>query len=81
MIIVEGPQGTGKSSLTTYLRDNIGGSNLYRLSGQRDKTPNGKAKSEYMYQIQLDYLNGISTIRKRNYRTGIPNKCYTISHG
>ena len=22
MIIVEGPQGTGKSSLTTYLRDN-----------------------------------------------------------
>ncbi len=34
MIIVEDPQGTGKTTLTNYLRDNIASSNLYRLSGQ-----------------------------------------------
>lgn len=37
LIIVEGPQGTGKTTLTNYLRDNIPGSNLYRLSGQKIK--------------------------------------------
>ena len=33
LIIVEGPQGVGKTTLANYLRDNIVGSNLYRLSG------------------------------------------------
>lgn len=42
MIIVEGPQGTGKTTLAEYLRDNIPASNLYRLSGQRDKSESGK---------------------------------------
>lgn len=36
-IIVEGPQGCGKTSLTNYLRDNIAASNLYRLTGNKDK--------------------------------------------
>lgn len=62
MIIVEGPQGTGKTNLTNYLRDNIAGSNLYRLSGQKDKSIKGKEKSQYMYNIQLDYLEGMSSI-------------------
>lgn len=35
IIIVEGPQGTGKTTLTNYLRENIPGSNLYRLHGQK----------------------------------------------
>ena len=56
IIIVEGPQGTGKTSLTNYLRDNIPASNLYRLSGQKDKTNNGKEKSIIMYNALLDYL-------------------------
>ena len=38
LIIIEGPQGTGKTTLANYLRDNMSGSNLYRLSGQKDKT-------------------------------------------
>ena len=38
LIIVEGPQGTGKTNLTNFLRENIPSSNLYRLSGQKDKT-------------------------------------------
>ena len=56
IIIVEGPQGTGKTTLTNYLRDNIPASNLYRLSGQKDKTNNGKEKSIIMYNALLDYL-------------------------
>lgn len=56
LIIVEGPQGTGKTSLTNFLRENISSSNLYRLSGQKDKTVNGKKISESMYNALIDYL-------------------------
>ena len=42
LIIVEGPQGTGKTTLTNYLREKLSGSNLYRLSGQKDKSKKGK---------------------------------------
>lgn len=56
IIIVEGPQGTGKTTLTNYLRDNIPGSNLYRLSGQKDKTITGKRISAEMYNALLEYL-------------------------
>jgi len=62
MIIIEGPQGTGKSTLSGYLRDNIPSSNLFRLSGQRDKTETGKKLSEYMYNIQLDYLEKMAVV-------------------
>ena len=62
MIIVEGPQGTGKTTLAEYLRDNIPASNLYRLSGQRDKSESGKKLSEYMYQIQMDYLEKMGIV-------------------
>ena len=62
IIIVEGPQGTGKTTLTNYLRDNLPGSNLYRLSGQKDKTPIGKKLSRTMYQALLDYLKKMETI-------------------
>ncbi len=62
LIIVEGPQGMGKSTLTNYLRDNIPSSNLQRLSGQRDKTINGKILSEKMYFILMDYLKAMETI-------------------
>lgn len=62
MIIVEGPQGTGKSTLANYLRDNIPSASLYRLSGQSDKSKNGKALSKYMYQIQMEYLRKMSIV-------------------
>lgn len=58
-IVVEGPQGCGKTGLTNYLRDNISASNLYRLSGQKDKTKTGKEKSIRMYFSLLDYLKEI----------------------
>lgn len=62
MIIVEGPQGTGKTTLTNYLRENIPSSNLYRLAGQKDKSESGKELSKYMYQIQLDYLEKMANV-------------------
>jgi len=59
IIIIEGPQGCGKTTLTNFLRDNIPASNLYRLSGQKDKTVTGKEKSKKMYFALLDYLKEI----------------------
>lgn len=62
MIIVEGPQGTGKSTLAGYLRENIPGANFYKLSGQKDKSLSGKELSTYMYQILLEYLEKMSIV-------------------
>ena len=42
IIIIEGPQGVGKSTLANFLRDNLPSTNLYRLSGINDKTKTGK---------------------------------------
>ena len=50
LIVIEGPQGTGKTTLANYLRENIPGSNLYRLSGQKDKSKTGKSLSQKMYE-------------------------------
>ena len=60
-IIVEGPQGCGKTHLVNYLRENIPASNLYRLSGQKDKTEKGKEKSKKMYYALLKYMKEIET--------------------
>ena len=57
LIIVEGPQGTGKTTLTNYLRDNLPAINLYRLQGQKDKTLTGKEVSTKMYDYLLNYMN------------------------
>ena len=62
LIIIEGPQGTGKSTLANYLRDNLAGSNLYRLSGQKEKTAKGKALSAKMYDALLSYLEVMQDI-------------------
>lgn len=58
-IIVEGPQGCGKTTLTNYLRENIASSNLYRLTGQSDKTLTGKEKSKNMYYALLNYMKSL----------------------
>ena len=62
LIVIEGPQGTGKTTLANYLRENIAGSNLYRLSGQKDKTKSGKTLSQNMYNALLDYLEKMQGI-------------------
>lgn len=56
IIIIEGAQGVGKSSLASYLRDNLESSNLYRLSGIKDKTFTGYEKNKKMYLGLIRYL-------------------------
>lgn len=58
-IIIEGPQGCGKTRLANYLREKIPASNLYRLSGQSDKTMEGFKKSKEMYEALLRYMKEI----------------------
>ena len=38
LIVVEGPQGAGKTTITDYLRYAIPYTNLYRLSGTADSS-------------------------------------------
>ena len=56
LIIVEGPQGVGKTTVTDYIRFFLPHTNLYRLSGTSDKTMAGKEKATKMYHGLLDYL-------------------------
>ncbi len=58
-IIIEGPQGCGKTTLANYLRENIEASNLYRLTGNKDKTMTGKQKSVAMYKALLAYMKAL----------------------
>ncbi len=62
LIVVEGPQGTGKTTLANYLRESIPGSNLYRLSGQKDKSITGRDISIKMYDALLDYLKAMEDV-------------------
>ena len=56
LIVVEGPQGAGKTTITDYLRYTIPYTNLYRLCGTADSTPTGKKKAEAMYRDLVEYL-------------------------
>lgn len=56
IIIVEGAQGVGKTSVTDYLRHSMNGTNLYRLSGTSDSTAEGYFKASNMYEKLLDYM-------------------------
>ena len=38
LIIVEGPQGAGKTTFTNYLREHLASVDLHRLTGIKDKT-------------------------------------------
>ena len=44
LIIVEGPQGAGKTTITDYIRHKIPYTNLYRLNGSNDSSPSRKSK-------------------------------------
>ena len=59
IIIVEGPQGVGKSTLANFLRENLPTTNLYRLSGIADKTPTGKEKNKIMYLGLINYMEAL----------------------
>ena len=56
IIVVEGPQGAGKTTITDFLRHTLPYSNLYRLCGTSDSTATGKKKAEDMYVDLLEYI-------------------------
>jgi len=56
LIVVEGPQGAGKTTITDFIRHKIPYTNLYRLSGSSDSSLAGKQKSVEMYTDLLDYI-------------------------
>lgn len=62
IIIVEGAQGAGKTTITDYIRHAIPYTNLYRLSGTADSTPAGRAKSEKMYIDLVDYIEKLQNM-------------------
>lgn len=57
VVIVEGPQGAGKTTITNWLREQMFSTILMRLTGVRDKSQVGELKA-YKYHYSL--LNAIS---------------------
>lgn len=56
IIIVEGAQGAGKTTITDFIRNSIPYTNLYRLNGTADSSPSGLAKSKKMYLGLIAYM-------------------------
>ena len=56
LIVVEGPQGAGKTTVTDFIRHGLKYTNLYRLCGTADSTPSGKKKATDMYYDLLEYI-------------------------
>lgn len=62
LIIVEGAQGVGKTTVTDYIRYSLSYTNLYRLSGTSDSTKTGLLKATKMYENLLDYIEGLENL-------------------
>lgn len=62
IIIVEGPQGAGKTTITDYIRNVIPHTNLYRLSGTSDASPEGKKKATKMYDDLMNYVEKLENM-------------------
>ena len=78
LIIVEGAQGAGKTTITDYLRYVLKHTNLYRLSGISDATPTGLEKNKKMYGDLLDYMKKLENldINLLFDRTFFTEECY-----
>jgi len=58
LIIIEGPQGVGKTTLTNWLREKIAYTNLYRLTGNKYTDENAaKSRSKKMYTDLISYID------------------------
>jgi len=62
IIIVEGAQGAGKTTITDFLRYSIRYTNLYRLTGTADSSKEGLKKSITMYDNLLAYMKTLENL-------------------
>lgn len=62
IIIVEGAQGAGKTTVTDFLRYAIKYTNLYRLTGTADSSVEGKRKATIMYKNLLAYMKTLENL-------------------
>lgn len=56
LIVIEGPQGVGKTTYAEYIRERLPYTNLYRLYGTNDNSSSGLSKSYKMYKALLSYM-------------------------
>lgn len=76
IIIVEGPQGVGKTTFTNYLREKMGATDLYRLTGIKDKTITGLKKIERKYDSLLEYIENCEDVNLLFDRTFFTEEIY-----
>lgn len=77
IIIVEGPQGVGKTTFTNYLREKMAATDLYRLSGIKDRTETGLAKIRTKYEKLIEYMENCEDINMIFDRTFFTNEVYS----
>lgn len=76
IIIVEGPQGVGKTTFTRYLREHMPATDLYCLSGIKDREETGLAKIRLKYEKLIEYIENCSDINMIFDRTFFTNEIY-----
>lgn len=78
IIIVEGAQGSGKTTITDFLRHVVKHTNLYRLNGINDSSKSGLEKSKKMYYDLLEYMKKMENldINLLFDRTFFSEECY-----
>jgi len=62
IIIVEGAQGAGKTTITDFLRHSVKHTNLYRLTGTSDSSKEGLRKAVVMYENLLNYMKTMENL-------------------
>ena len=77
IIIVEGPQGAGKTTFTNYLREKIPSADLYRLTGIKDKTETGYPKIKKKYLKLLEYIENCEDVNMIFDRTFFSEEVYS----
>lgn len=78
LIIVEGPQGAGKTTVTDYIRYSLSYTNLYRMCGTADSTKTGLTKAANMYNGLLEYISSLqnTSVNLVFDRTFFTEECY-----
>ena len=77
IIIVEGPQGVGKTTFTNYLREKIASTDLYRLTGIKDKSETGYSKIKRKYIKFLEYVENCEDVNMVFDRTFFSEEIYS----